>query len=56
MLDLVTMNIVFRVLGCRSPSTGMNIEAGDGSTANAHKALGCITFALLLLQVGIQPG
>ncbi len=37
---------------CCSDTTGMQIESGDGSVAVAHKALGSIAFALLLLQVG----
>ncbi len=38
---------------CCSDTTGMQIESGDGSVAVAHKALGSIAFALLLLQVGV---
>jgi hypothetical protein len=30
----------------------LGIESSDGSVATAHKALGSVAFALLLLQVG----
>jgi hypothetical protein len=35
-----------------SKTTHMGIESHDGSVALAHKALGSVAFALLLLQVG----
>ncbi len=45
------LNCVHVICCCRS-SNGMQIEAHDGSVALAHKALGSVAFALLLLQVG----